>query len=265
MPVRLVCLLLSAILHVALLGAAYTFMKSPASSQEPVYQVALVDALGPVSPASDEASAGSAASPVLEPEPPTPEPVKPEPARPEPPRTEAPRPEPSKPEPPKPAIKPRPVTPSPKPEQPAPSQETPSPAQPSLSPSATPPAIASGSAATPGEGSAGVPRQGPFLQAGGLLAYDANAVDVAPIVSRRVTPEYPPRARRLRIEGQAVVRLIVDAAGLPQDCRIESADPTGYFEEAALDAARKTRFFPGQVDGRAVNTVVLVPFVFTLR
>ncbi|MDR1489444.1 MAG: TonB family protein [Desulfovibrio sp.] len=100
---------------------------------------------------------------------------------------------------------------------------------------------------------------------GGVAAYDADAVDRRPVISRRVLPEYPERARRQQVRGRVEVRLIVDASGNPRDCVIHRAEPAGYFEEAALEAARRTRFIPGEIKGRAVNTVVLIPFVFAIR
>ncbi|MDR2574106.1 MAG: energy transducer TonB [Desulfovibrio sp.] len=46
---------------------------------------------------------------------------------------------------------------------------------------------------------------------------------------------------------------------------MKSAAPTGYFEDAAIVAARNMRFLPGKIRGQPVNTVVLLPFVFHLR
>ena len=97
------------------------------------------------------------------------------------------------------------------------------------------------------------------------MAYEADAVDELPSISRRALPEYPSRAKRMNVQGQVEVRLMVDQAGEPKECQIVSADPEGYFEAAALDAARRTRFMPGKVKGRPVNTVVHIPFVFALR
>jgi protein TonB len=100
---------------------------------------------------------------------------------------------------------------------------------------------------------------------GGLSVYDQEHVDQRPSISRRVAPEYPARARRMKIEGTVMVELVVDSAGLPQACAIRSADPAGYFEQAALSAARKMRFRPGKIRGVSVNTMVMLPFVFRLR
>ena len=51
---------------------------------------------------------------------------------------------------------------------------------------------------------------------GGLSAYAEDAVDQRPSVSRRAIPEYPDRARRMNMQGQVVVQLVVDVSGKPQ-------------------------------------------------
>lgn len=100
---------------------------------------------------------------------------------------------------------------------------------------------------------------------GGMRRYDVDAVDQRPTISRRVKPDYPMKARRMNIEGKVLVGLVVDTSGVPVECKIVHADPQGYFEEAALQAARKTKFIPGKVKGQPVNTSVVIPFVFALR
>jgi protein TonB len=99
----------------------------------------------------------------------------------------------------------------------------------------------------------------------GYLAYESDKVDERPAVARRVMPDYPRSARRQGIQGQVVVRIVVDKDGNPQACAVHSAAPEGYFEEVALQAARQMRFIPGKVRGAPVNTLVTVPFVFRLQ
>ncbi len=111
-----------------------------------------------------------------------------------------------------------------------------------------------------GAGTGGGPRD-----IDGFAAYSADTVDQIPAVERKVMPDYPLKARRLDLQGRVVVRLVVDALGEPRACAVHEASPPGYFEDAALDAARRTRFIPGKLRGRAVNTVVLLPFTFSLR
>jgi protein TonB len=132
------------------------------------------------------------------------------------------------------------------------------------SPRAAPDAARPATQGDPPPGPAAASAPGP-LQFVGLSAYDQGHVDQRPSISRRVKPEYPVRARRLAVEGAVVVELIVDAAGLPRACVIHSADPGGYFEEAALSAAREMRFIPGKIRSVPVNTLVRLPFVFRLR
>ena len=97
------------------------------------------------------------------------------------------------------------------------------------------------------------------------MAYETDDVDQRPSVVKNARVEYPRKARRLGLSGRVVVQLVVDTEGKPQSCKIRSAEPTGHFEEAALSAARGMRFIPGKIQGRSVNTVVLIPFNFSLR
>lgn len=95
--------------------------------------------------------------------------------------------------------------------------------------------------------------------------YAEDAVDQRPSISRRVDPEYPERARWRRLQGRVVVQVVVDASGTPRQCSVYASDPAGVFDAAALDAARRTRFIPGRINGRPVATIVLLPYRFSLR
>ena len=138
--------------------------------------------------------------------------------------------------------------------------EKPKPAAPQIRPDAQ----ADASPATSG-GAPQTAQTGPSIFIGGLAAYAEDAVDERPFITQRVLPEYPSRARRMNIRGRAEIRLVIDSSGMPKELQVYMAEPEGYFEEAALAAARATRFSPGKVGGRAVNTVVIIPFVFSLR
>ena len=102
-------------------------------------------------------------------------------------------------------------------------------------------------------------------QIDGLSAYEYSALDQRPSVTRRADPEYPAKARRMSVQGAVVVQLVVDAAGQPRNCTVVRATPNGFFEEAALAAARQMRFVPGKIKGQPVNTVVQLPFSFKLQ
>ena len=102
-------------------------------------------------------------------------------------------------------------------------------------------------------------------QFGGFAAYKADHVDQRPSIARRVSPEYPLKARRMGVEGNVMVQLIVDKNGQPQTCSVLSAAPEGYFEAAALEAAARMRFIPGKIQGQPVNTMIVLPFTFRLQ
>lgn len=100
---------------------------------------------------------------------------------------------------------------------------------------------------------------------GGEGVFTLGQLDTPPDVIRQVRPEYPPEAQRRGIEGRVTVRLIVDTEGKPTQCAVQSAQPAGVFEKSALKAAGAMRFTPGRSKGRAVRTLVLLPFDYRLR
>ncbi len=112
------------------------------------------------------------------------------------------------------------------------------------------------------------------LMAGGMALPDMSAlggggfsideVDVKPQVLSSVAPEYPYGARRNRVEGKVVVRLLVNREGRAEQLSVHSSTPQGVFDKAALDSARRWMFKPGRYDGNAVDTWVLIPFNFEL-
>ena len=137
----------------------------------------------------------------------------------------------------------------------------------SLPTKANPPSVVSPPSAPASGGQAG--NAGPSgpqpHQIDGLSAYEYSALDQRPSVTRRADPEYPAKARRMSVQGAVVVQLVVDATGQPRNCTVVRATPNGFFEEAALAAARQMRFVPGKIKGQPVNTLVQLPFSFKLQ
>ena len=76
-------------------------------------------------------------------------------------------------------------------------------------------------------------------------------------------PAYPPLARRLRVEGTAVVRVLVSATGQVEEVQLlEGVPRDAGINDGALAAARTARFEPGTRDGVPVQAwaVLRVPF-----
>ncbi len=75
--------------------------------------------------------------------------------------------------------------------------------------------------------------------------------------------EYPTIARKNGIEGNVIVKIVVDEAGIPMNPEIVRS-PSPLLEEAALAAVMKQRFEPGRQRGRAVKVEVVIPVKFRL-
>lgn len=221
-------IIFSVAVHGMIFGGSMLMAREEVRQTERVYRVALADFAQPVRQQP--------------PVPPAPEPPKPEtPPPPEPPKPMPPKPEPQKTEPVKEQV--RKISPKKSNKKPA----KPRPVQPAPQP--TPPVAAGPQART----------------IGGLSAYDSDKLDQRPGITKRVMPEYPTRARRMNVEGQVMVQVVVDKQGMPRNGQIVRATPSGYFEDAALKAVRRMRFTPGRLKGQVVNTVVMIPFAFRLR
>lgn len=71
-------------------------------------------------------------------------------------------------------------------------------------------------------------------------------------VMHRPAPRYPRRARRRGIEGEVTVGFTVTSTGSVESVRVIEASPKGYFEDAALEAARQFRFAPRRIAGEPI-------------
>jgi protein TonB len=79
-------------------------------------------------------------------------------------------------------------------------------------------------------------------------------------------PTYPTLAKAEGIEGAVVVRYGVSLDGRVINARIDSAEPEGVFEDAALKAVRSWRYNPALKDGEPVavdNVLSTVRFELT--
>ncbi len=104
--------------------------------------------------------------------------------------------------------------------------------------------------AGPGTGSPGV---GPVVQI---------SADAVRIVHQEV-PVYPTLARAGRIQGDVVVRMVIDPQGVPTSVHVEQGHPA--LRAAAEQAARAWRFTAAQVNGQAVSASFLLTLKFRLQ
>ena len=95
-------------------------------------------------------------------------------------------------------------------------------------------------------------------------AYDIRSLDQAPMPKFQARPQYPTEMRKKGIAGQVVVDFIVDTNGDVRNAYVLRSSRR-EFEAAAVAAVSKWKFQPGRKGGRAVETHMQVPIVFTLN
>lgn len=77
-------------------------------------------------------------------------------------------------------------------------------------------------------------------------------------------PTYPPQSRRVREEGEVVLRVRVSEAGRASEVRVDRSSGHRRLDRAAIAAVRGWRFVPAQQDGQPREAWVLVPLAFSL-
>ncbi|ENO90749.1 energy transducer TonB [Thauera linaloolentis] len=192
-------------------------------------------ALIPAEPAIEQTSPAPVETP------PQPEPVKPE-VKPPPPKVQ-----------PKPKPKPKPipkVTESPT----ALTQEEAAPEEPSPPESAEPTTDAPAAAAPSSPAPPGPPTGGDQITA---ARFDAAYLN-------NPTPPYPPLSRRLREEGQVMLRVLVSSDGQPSRIEVRTSSGSERLDRAAEQAVARWRFVPAKRGDTPVEAWVLVPIVFKL-
>ncbi|KEH07996.1 hypothetical protein GY14_23395, partial [Delftia tsuruhatensis] len=78
-------------------------------------------------------------------------------------------------------------------------------------------------------------------------------------------PNYPAISRRMGEQGTVMLRIFVDAQGLPQ--KIEVSKSSGYdrLDQQAVDGVKNWKFVPGKSNGTPTPMWVTVPVKFTLN
>lgn len=79
---------------------------------------------------------------------------------------------------------------------------------------------------------------------------------------QRVSPNYPQIAKTARITGVVTVFMTVDEKG--EVVSVDSADGPVQLQQAAMDAARRWKFHPTVINGKAVSVKGFLSFNFTL-
>jgi TonB family protein len=96
--------------------------------------------------------------------------------------------------------------------------------------------------------------------------YSEAIVEEKPEMLSHPPLQYPELLRQAGMQGRVVIEAVVDTSGrvVPSSVRIVSSTHPGFDDPAKL-LVQKALFRPGRVRGRAVNVLLSIPVVFTLR
>lgn len=78
-------------------------------------------------------------------------------------------------------------------------------------------------------------------------------------------PRYPPLSRRTGEEGRAILRVLVNAQGMPERADIRTSSGSARLDDAAREAVMRAQFRPHIDNGVAVAVFVIVPILFQLN
>ncbi len=94
--------------------------------------------------------------------------------------------------------------------------------------------------------------------------FDLSQLDQIPVARVQQQPIYPYEMRRAGITGEVNIGFIVDSNGDVRDAYVINATHR-EFEAPAVQAVSKWKFRAGRRGGRAVNTRMSVPIVFSFN
>jgi protein TonB len=95
--------------------------------------------------------------------------------------------------------------------------------------------------------------------------YPARLLDVLPKPLDDIALRFPESAAARDLSGTVTLLLLIDELGVVVDISVISAEPPGYFEEAAIESFRNVLFRPAQRNGRAVKSRLPVEVTFDAR
>ncbi|TFG59204.1 MAG: energy transducer TonB [Spirochaetales bacterium] len=79
-----------------------------------------------------------------------------------------------------------------------------------------------------------------------------------------ILPAYPRKAREKGIEGTVLIRLHVDAKGIPQSAEIAASSGSDLLDTSALKAVKAVKFLPAFEGEKPIASEVVVPIRFVL-
>jgi protein TonB len=82
------------------------------------------------------------------------------------------------------------------------------------------------------------------------------------LLIRRIEPSYPPLAKAARVQGEVILKAIIDKDGMIQDLQLVSGHP--MLVPSAIDAVRQWRYKPYLLNGQPVEVETTITVIFSL-
>ncbi len=92
--------------------------------------------------------------------------------------------------------------------------------------------------------------------------YEVKDLDVLPRALTPLRPTSPPVEGKVQVGGTVILLVRIDETGQVREASAVKADPEADLGPAAIAAFADARFSPGQRDGRAVRSRLLVKVTF---
>lgn len=81
---------------------------------------------------------------------------------------------------------------------------------------------------------------------------------------RPPSPHYPQSARRARVQGTVLLRVLIDRDGRPREVRVHRSSGSQQLDSAACDSVREALFKPYRENGEPRSAQVIIPIEFSL-
>lgn len=111
---------------------------------------------------------------------------------------------------------------------------------------------------------ANAPAVAPAIDESGVPIYDLKQVQRPPRAQVRMPPRYPRALREARIHGEVLVDFVISIDGVVREAEGIRATREEFIAPA-VEAVRRWRFLPAEVDGQPVRCHMQVPIVFTTQ
>lgn len=96
------------------------------------------------------------------------------------------------------------------------------------------------------------------------IDYDPHIEVAGAQYKSKVDPEYPERAKAAAKQGDVVLETTINEEGIPVD--IVARTQLGFgLEEAAIEALKKTTFYPAIWRGEPISTRVAITYTFRIQ